>query len=202
VVRTLALKYALLAPHFLELRRQLPLPAPLGTGVDLVDQSHQQLQARPGRLFYGGPACADHPVEDGGPSLGRPQRAPRIQSGDSGRVPPSPRPSGPQTRSPSECTVGESPGRRQGRYRRLPHGSLPFGLRAKRPEDSSCLFSPPSPSTYTMRRSASLTSVRVTARRRRSVLDRQRQQLLAGGADLDVGVHLRPYTNRPKTALP
>src|SRR5689334_8908187 len=60
-------------------------------------------------------------------------------------------------------------------------------------------------STSAMRPSASLTSVSVSAGRRRSVLDRKRQQLLAGRADLYGRVHLRTHpaveAGRPAAVL-
>lgn len=106
--------------------------------------------------------------------------------------------SAPQTHSTSEWTVEEPPG--YGRGIRSVCRTIPCRLlRAPSTRRTAAASSsPPSLKTFTIRRNASLTSVRVTAGRS-VLLDRQREQLLPGRADLDVGVHLR-RSHRPAAA--
>lgn len=87
--------------------------------------------------------------------------------------------------SPALVTVGNGVRVRLRRWRAGTHSTEPQpAQRPPRPLPASASVT---------RSSASLPSVRVPTRSRflTSVLDRQRKQLLAGRADLDVGVHLR-----------
>ncbi|SFG39758.1 hypothetical protein SAMN02787118_1203 [Streptomyces mirabilis] len=106
-------------------------------------------------------------------------------------------PNCPQTHSTSETIPAAPPGPGNG-VRKGATGTDGRGAAAGAAATSSSLT--PTRASIT-RSSASPTSVRVTARRRRRVLDRQRQQLLARRADLDTRVHLGPYTNEAKSTL-
>src|SRR5690606_29829571 len=98
---------------------------------------------------------------------------------------------GPYTHSTSEWMPAGPPG--PGRRVRGPS----CGRGCRRPEaptaaNAAATSSSLAPARASITRlSASCTSVSGPAGRRRRVLDRQRQQLLAGGADLDGRVHLR-----------